>query len=332
MADASRPKMKGGLLAALGGAKKKKLKKTKKVKRKVDYGPLPGEPTEEDCLSAVQSVHFTLEECSDTLDYHLIPSDLNPSDPDVVSILCISDTHGLEKELENQRLPKADILIHGGDFTNVGQEIEVKNFVKWFQEHLERGDFQHAIVIAGNHECTFEPEYFRQPDGGIRFFQGEDQDCEKIRGHLTNSGIENLHYLEDEALHLLGLNFYGSPWQPYFHNWAFNLPRGAELQAKWDQIPEQTDILITHGPPAFHGDMNDQGGHTGSLTLLRTIEKLQPQFHIFGHIHEAYGATVQENLDTVFINASTCTLRYRPLQLPIMFHVQSQSSCGGELP
>lgn len=36
--------------------------------------------------------------------------------------------------------------------------------------------------------------------------------------------------------------------QPEFGGWAFNLPRGTPCLEKWNNIPDDTDILITHGP------------------------------------------------------------------------------------
>ncbi len=61
-------------------------------------------------------------------------------------------------------------------------------------------------------------------------------------------------YLEDSSITLYGINIYGSPWQPFFCNWAFNLPRGEELASKWSAIPQETDVLLTHGAPFCHGD------------------------------------------------------------------------------
>lgn len=85
------------------------------------------------------------------------------------------------------------------------------------------------------------------------------------------------------------LRFYGSSWQPWFYDWAFNLQRGTEIRAKWEQIPIDTDVLITHGPPYGFGDRITRGEHVGCLDLLDAVVKIQPRLHIFGHIHEGYG-------------------------------------------
>jgi hypothetical protein len=123
--------------------------------------------------------------------------------------------------------------------------------------------------------------------------------------------------LFDEAITLDGLNFYGTPWQPWFYDWAFNLQRGPQIRAKWELIPSNTDILISHGPPLGHGDLTSRREQVGCADLLATVEANRPKLHIFGHIHEAYGVTCNEH--TTFINASSCTLNYKPTQRPIVF-------------
>ena len=120
------------------------------------------------------------------------------------------------------------------------------------------------------------------------------------------------------------IKFYGSPWQPEFYNWAFNLARGKVIREKWDLIPEDTDVLITHGPPLGHGDITLGGEFVGCKDLLEVIEKIRPKYHIFGHIHENPGCTKNEH--TTFINASTCTLSYNPTNAPIVFYYDDSGS------
>eukprot|EP01083_Nonionella_stella_P228351 809327_1 len=62
--------------------------------------------------------------------YYLIPSDLDPGkDENVIKILTISDTHSKHSQIRN--MPSADILLNGGDFTNVGTLKDVKSYNKW---------------------------------------------------------------------------------------------------------------------------------------------------------------------------------------------------------
>ena len=120
-----------------------------------------------------------------------------------IRIVAISDTHGLHRHLQ---VPPGDILVHAGDITGRGQLDQVVDFNEWLGGLPHR----HKVVIAGNHDFCFE----QQP--------------------LESAALlTNCIYLFDKAITLDGLCFYGSPWQPWFYDWAFNLGRGPELQAKW---------------------------------------------------------------------------------------------------
>ena len=101
---------------------------------------------------------------------------------------------------------------------------------------------------------------------------------------------KNRYYLEDQSLEIEGLNFYGSPWQPDFCNWAFNLPRGQPLADKWAMIPDNTDVLITHGPPHMILDQLENGERVGDEDLQQEVtRRVKPGLHVFGHIHSGYG-------------------------------------------
>lgn len=106
-----------------------------------------------------------------------------------------------------------------------------------------------------------------------------------------------------------------SPYQPEFCDWAFNLPADSnEIGEVWSKIPNDVDVLITHGPPAQILDFTSGGLHVGCPRLLKRVKQVKPRLHVFGHIHEGYG--VEEEDSTIFVNASTCDLRYRPSQKP----------------
>ena len=122
-------------------------------------------------------------------------------------------------------------------------------------------------------------------------------------------------YLQDD-LFMVGKNYddmvkiYGSPWQPEFYNWAFNLPRmGEELKHKWDMIPMNTDILVTHGPAWGYVDkIVGQTTNLGCELLTDRIKVVKPKIHVCGHIHSAYGYVFDG--DTHFINASVLNEQY----------------------
>lgn len=206
-----------------------------------------------------------------------------------VRIVAISDTHSMHRALV---LPEGDILIHAGDLTGRGQLEEIEDFNSW----LGMLPFQYKIIIAGNHDWAFQ----LTPD---------------IAQRMLTNGI----YLQDSGIHLLGLKFWGSPWQPWFFNWAFNLHRGRPLREKWDLIAPDTDVLITHGPPQGIGDLTISGDQAGCEELLTVVKRVSPTVHIFGHIHEGYGIVKQGA--TTFVNASTCTFSYQPINQPIILDV-----------
>jgi Icc-related predicted phosphoesterase len=141
----------------------------------------------------------------------------------------------------------------------------------------------------------------------------------------------DITYLEDSSFTIetpefgRPIKFYGSPWQPWFYDWAFNLPRlGTELQEKWNMIPEDTDVLITHGPPNGYGDLvnnwRQPNTHVGCECLINRIGEINPLVNVFGHIHEGYG--VEYGKDTLFVNASICTAGYEPTNKPIIIDLQ----------
>jgi Icc-related predicted phosphoesterase len=207
-----------------------------------------------------------------------------------MKIVAISDTHGLHWSLN---IPDGDVLVHAGDLTDRGIMQEVEDF----NTFLGTLPHPHKIVIAGNHDFCFED--YRM-------------DCEDV---LTNS-----IYLQDQEVIIDGVKYYGSPWQPWFYDWAFNLERGPEIRAKWDLIPEDTDVLITHGPPFGIGDLTTRGENTGCQDLLKVVERIKPAVHIFGHIHEGFGISYNEV--TTFINASTCDQLYLPVNKPVVYEYE----------
>jgi len=192
----------------------------------------------------------------------------------------ISDTHNKHDSLQ---VGSGDILLHCGDFSGRGEEKQIIDFNNWLGEQ----DFKHKIVIAGNHDFMFE----REP--------------EKAQNILSNAT-----YLQDSYTVIEGIKIYGSPWQPWFHNWAFNLHRGQEIAQKWKLIPEDTDILLTHGPPMGIGDLTNRKEHVGCEDLLKRVQEIKPKFHCFGHIHEENGSWEEDG--TRYINASICNFDYKP--------------------
>jgi Icc-related predicted phosphoesterase len=203
----------------------------------------------------------------------------------MLTLVAMADTHGFEDDLD---VPDGDVLIHAGDLTRLGELDEIRRVNRFLASLPHR----HKLVVAGNHDWSFQTK----PD-------------------LARKALTAATYLEDSAVVIEGVKFYGSPWQPWFLDWAFNLQRGAPLVEKWALIPEDVDVLITHGPPAGIGDKASDG-RVGCDDLLRRVEAIKPKLHIFGHIHEDRG--IWKRGSTVFVNATTseCTLPVTVLRYP----------------
>lgn len=230
-----------------------------------------------------------------------------------MKVVCISDTHCQHKFVD---VPEGDILVHSGDFLGRGDMAELFKFNAW----LTNQPHKYKIVVPGNHDKIFEK------NEGM------------ARGALSGA----THILIDKYVEIEGLKIYGSPWQPEFNNWAFNLPRGEALKEKWSLIPENLDLLITHGPPkgildtfpdwevfdyTFTHLPKDQWvprkiqvqKSVGCEELLEAVMRVKPKYHVFGHIHDSYGTKVVDG--TTFVNASICTEEYKPKNKPIVLEI-----------
>jgi Icc-related predicted phosphoesterase len=204
-------------------------------------------------------------------------------------IVCLSDTHNCNEQID---VPDGDILIHAGDATIRGTQYEIEEFLYWYSSLPHR----FKIFVAGNHDWLFETE-------------------NRFARLLTAK--YNIKYLQDSGAEIEGLKIYGAPWQPRFFDWAFNLNRGAEMLEKWNLIPADVDILITHGPPHGILDRTPQGDQAGCEQLRKKVEELRPRAHVFGHIHQGYGRIDQFGVK--FFNASNCDESYEPTNPATVF-------------
>ena len=200
-----------------------------------------------------------------------------------MNITLISDTHTNHNDLNNS-LIGGDVLIHSGDVSSRGNLEEISDFIKWFNSI---DSYKQKIFIAGNHDYLFQ--------------NNPKQTTELLHNN------PNIIYLHDNHTFLVGgdnIKVWGTPWQPEFNSWAFNLKRGGdEIKKKWSQIPKDTDLLITHGPPFGRLDwVTRDYKNVGSLELSKRLEVVKPKIHVFGHVHEGYGYTLDGI--THYINAS----------------------------
>ena len=176
-------------------------------------------------------------------------------------IVAVADTHTFQNDL--RQIPDGDMFVHAGDLCRAGKLDELRTVAEWLHSLPHR----HKLVIAGNHDWCF----VRDPQLAVEVLGKE------------------IVYLQDSQAILEGVRFWGSPWQPNFNNWAFNLSRGEALASKWAQIPNGIDVLITHGPPRGIGDRTGDLVRQGCEDLLAAVHRTKPLLHLFGHIHEDGG-------------------------------------------
>jgi Icc-related predicted phosphoesterase len=210
----------------------------------------------------------------------------------------LSDTHNKHKHITGD-LKGGDLLLHAGDISSMGYEHEIREFAKWYNG---LDNYTTKVFIAGNHDWGFQ------------------NNVEKTKEILNT--YKDINYLEDEFLGIIDggepeIKIWGSPWQPEFHNWAFNLPKdGWELEQKCKDIPDDIDILITHGPA--WGILDDvegrRGQHLGCEFLAERIKQIKPKIHICGHIHSGYGHYYDGH--THYFNAAVLNERYLYSHLP----------------
>lgn len=220
-------------------------------------------------------------------------------------VVIISDTHEKHEQIT---LPEGDLLIHCGDFTNRGVYFKMKDFLGWFASQPHK----HKVFISGNHELGLDRGSYRENKLDLinAFAQG---------------GENEVYYLENSSVTIEGLNIYGSPYTPFFHDWAWNIPRGEAIAEKWAQIPEDTNILVTHGPAYGMLDLvnfeEGRDSHQGCEELKKRISQLkQLKIHAFGHLHLGGGNQFTSD-GVVFANGAICTDDHRPIHSPVVVDI-----------
>lgn len=194
-----------------------------------------------------------------------------------MKILHLSDTHGKHREVTT--MPPADVLVHSGDFTMAGSDMEALDFLEWFCDL----PYKHKIFIAGNHDdCMIDATLEGLPD--------------------------NVHYLHNSGVTIDGVSFFGVPMLAEFKDGEM------KLMERYDLIPEKVDVLVTHRAPLGILDNTESEIHYGSSLLLDRITAILPKMNLFGHTHDANG--VKEWNGTTFSNAAVTdwqyNLRYSP--------------------
>jgi len=204
----------------------------------------------------------------------------------------ISDTHTYHELLD---IPEnIDIVIHSGDATNPRDpylsEDEMQSFISWYSLL----PIKYKIFVAGNHDVCIERNFIKKDD-------------------FERAGII---YLENDWIEIEGIKIWGSPITPSFGNgWAFNKNR-AKTSEIWKHIPDDTDIVVVHGPPKgildLSYDVTGKLEFCGDTSLKKRMLDLKPKLCLFGHIHNSEdiinAGTMKLSIgDTIYSNGSVVT-------------------------
>lgn len=191
-------------------------------------------------------------------------------------------------------IPTCDVLLLAGDYwgygycfgTEVNQEKWLRrHLAKWIRDLKERNIVNHVVGIAGNHDGIFQtkPELVPEIDWV----------------YLQNNTVTIDIWGEE-------ITIYGTPWTKWFFDWAFNTPKEDYeeriLGRMFNEIPNNTDIILTHGPAYGICDRTYRGENTGSKELLKAIDRVKPKMIVCGHIHEA--RNVIKYNDTLIVSCS----------------------------
>lgn len=225
-----------------------------------------------------------------------------------MKIVAISDTHMRHDKLI---IPPCDILISAGDWTNRGEKHEVEKFAKW----INNQPAQFIVLSPGNHEKYLE------------------EHLPESRNWFTEN-CPRAYLLIEESVTIEGIKIFGSPIQPFFFDWAWNrapsdqqmlmqcgygkVKLAQPIKPHWDAIPDDTNILITHGPPygildqTTYANGDPRPEHLGCELLMNRIKELKDlDLHFFGHIHHPGGNQVHRD-GVSYYNSAICDEIYAP--------------------
>jgi Icc-related predicted phosphoesterase len=206
-------------------------------------------------------------------------------------IAMVSDIHGRWSKI---KVPEVDVLISCGDYSFRGEERMVRDFHAWMYQQPAK----HRISVQGNHEVQVEQNFWYSKQ-------------------IAEKACPGVHFIDQGDFEIDGIKFYGSAITPWFLDWAWNKRRGEEIQRYWDIIPDDTQVLITHGPPAgildaiynVDGSVKDRFGCQDLMNRIGELKDLK--LHCFGHIHGSSGEAYFNGVK--YINASICDETYYPI-------------------
>ena len=121
-----------------------------------------------------------------------------------IRCVCLSDTHSKTNVMS---IPPGDILLHSGDFSRMGEKKDILGFNKFLSSLPHR----HKVVIAGNHDITFDLENESTLKRDFNILRNSNF-------REVKSILKDCIYLEDSFCIVENYKIYGSPWTPRFYD------------------------------------------------------------------------------------------------------------------
>lgn len=230
----------------------------------------------------------------------------------VIIMGCIHEQHEQLNPWMIDNIDDTDYIIVTGDVANSSVASinynPMMNFLEWLN-----GWNVPSIFVPGNHDTSYQANMVDSIDM---------ENLNNITPLIHESVTINVG---DESY-----NVFGSPYTPAFgEGWAYNVKRN-KLDKYWAEIPDNTDIIITHGPPKGVRDLTDDsygsGGkiQVGCKSLLNHVHRVKPIIHCFSHLHDEkdiYNHGISEMWGTKFINCSIVDLRHSVINNPIKIEI-----------
>lgn len=227
-------------------------------------------------------------------------------------MVCISDTHNNPPVAH--KLPRGDVLVHTGDFSNAGSVMELRKFAGWVDEVAKNGMADAILLLPGNHERGVDWEWWcLRADGDeekLKEYRGRWRECIRVFATLEKrwdgkGGAPKVIWLgpripddpEGESippppkkpfytlmeLKLPSLNrpltILSTPSVPWTREgeWAFTYPP-TDPPEPYITLPKniKLDIILSHSPARYHLDTDP---HPPSIPTSNPSFKGCPQLY-----------------------------------------------------
>ena len=221
-----------------------------------------------------------------------------------------SDLHG-----DLPKIEECDALLICGDISPVIPQRDHKAMTEWmtvvFNDWVNKLPCDKVFLIAGNHD----------------FWMDARREDPTLWNDLSSFVSGKLIVLDNQSYDYKGISIYGTPeCQWISKHWAY-MNGDVELKARFDDIPENLDILMTHQAPHAYGMGTSFDSkwrpEFGSFTLAKAILDKKPKYALCGHIHSGEHRP-QIKGATTYVNVSYKDENYSPAYNVFYFELTNE--------